>query len=146
MKMTTLEMTLTCPTVIQRADSDIELCPDPSLVRTVRARIHHLRNDWKDIMRLIAAGLEIVFESTVPSATAYVPSATNVETTTQAASAAELAQIPFAVVKSVAPSSPAAEAGLEPNDMIKSFGSANALNNQKLKSLSEEVLANEGVG
>jgi len=54
-------------------------------------------------------------------------------------------QTPFAKINSVAPDSPAAEAGMQKGDYIKKFGSVNALNHEKLKKLTELVSSNEGV-
>jgi len=53
-------------------------------------------------------------------------------------------QTPFAKINSVAPDSPAAEAGMQKGDYIKKFGSVNALNHEKLKKLTELVSSNEG--
>jgi len=51
----------------------------------------------------------------------------------------------FARVDSVAPSSPADQAGLKIGDKIKRFGSVGALNHEKLSKVATEVQANEGV-
>jgi 26S proteasome non-ATPase regulatory subunit 9 len=60
-------------------------------------------------------------------------------------SAPEDIHTPFAKINSVAPNSPAAEAGMQKGDYIKKFGPVNALNHDKLKKLTELVAANEGV-
>ena len=52
---------------------------------------------------------------------------------------------PFAKVNSVAPSSPAHDAGLEIGDRIISFGAANWRNNENLRKVAEIVRDNEGV-
>jgi len=56
-----------------------------------------------------------------------------------------LVEASFARVDSVAPSSPADQAGLKIGDKIKRFGSVGALNHEKLSRVATEVQANEGV-
>lgn len=53
---------------------------------------------------------------------------------------------PFAKVNTVAPSSPAATAGLQPGDLIRNFGWVNKSNHDDLKKVAECVQGNEGVG
>lgn len=53
---------------------------------------------------------------------------------------------PFAKVNSVAPSSPAHEAGLQIGDKIRNFGSVNWRNHENLRKVAEVVQRSEGVG
>lgn len=73
--------------------------------------------------------------------------ATPVAATTSAArsTTAATAEIltPFAKINSVAEGSPAAEAGMRKGDYIKKFGWVHALNHDKLKKLTECVVAND---
>ena len=75
--------------------------------------------------------------------------ATPVAATTSAArsTTAATAEIltPFAKINSVAEGSPAAEAGMRKGDYIKKFGWVHALNHDKLKKLTECVVANDEV-
>ncbi|KAA8894398.1 26S proteasome non-ATPase regulatory subunit 9 [Sphaerosporella brunnea] len=127
---------------------------DVPQIRHTRARIIHLRNDYKDLMKRIEAGLyahhaalaaSAQDDTTIPTtATIIAPTAAAPRTTTTSgASAPEDVQTPFAKINSVAPNSPAAEAGLQKGDYIKKFGTVNALNHEKLKKLTELVAANE---
>lgn len=54
-------------------------------------------------------------------------------------------EIPFAKVDSVMPNSPAAVAGLEPDDEIVSFGSVDWTNHENLARIARVVQHNEGV-
>lgn len=54
-------------------------------------------------------------------------------------------EIPFARVNSVVAGSPADDAGLKAGDGIRSFGSANWMNHEKLSKVAEIVQRNEGV-
>jgi 26S proteasome non-ATPase regulatory subunit 9 len=54
-------------------------------------------------------------------------------------------ETPFAKVNSVASGSPAAQAGLQPGDTIRSFGNVNWVNNERLAKVGEVVQQNEGV-
>ena len=53
---------------------------------------------------------------------------------------------PFAKVNSVAPGSPADDAGLKAGDRILKFGDVNWLNHDKLSKVAETVQRNQGVG
>ena len=91
--------------------SDIDLWA----VRKARVRIIELRNDMKDIMNELGKTLEDVYAQPGTS-----PTATNQE---QHIGLTEEDMIPFARVDGVAPGSPAAEAGLQREDLILKFGS-----------------------
>jgi 26S proteasome non-ATPase regulatory subunit 9 len=52
---------------------------------------------------------------------------------------------PFAKVNSVVSGSPADQAGLKAEDVIRSFGSVNWLNHERLTKVAEVVQQNEGV-
>lgn len=60
-------------------------------------------------------------------------------------SGTDVQEEPFAKVNSVAPESPAEDAGLKPGDEIRSFGYVNRLNHDGLKKVAECVQGNEGV-
>jgi len=91
-----------------RADIDIYA------VRKARVRIIELRNDLKGVMDEIGKALEEVYARPPPQA----------ESRAQAeGEEGEDQLIPFAKVDGVAPGSPAAEAGLQREDLILKFGS-----------------------
>lgn len=114
---------------------------DVAQIRITRSRIIHLRNDYKGLMDKIEKGLH-AHHATIAVSLAAVPS---LSTSTSSSAATQLIEAPFAKVNSVAPGSPAAEAGLQPGDLIKRFGSANALNHLKLSKVAEVVMQSEGV-
>lgn len=121
------------------------------LVRTTRARIIHLRNDYKDLMTKIEKHLHEHFAS-------LMENGEDNEDQTRGADAAASAQGPalrdyvpatldetFAKVNTVAPDSPAATAGMQPGDLIRNFGWVNKANHDGLKKVAECVQGNEGV-
>jgi 26S proteasome non-ATPase regulatory subunit 9 len=131
-------------------------CVTSGPVRHTRTRIICLRNDYKGLMKRIEAGLhahhatlatslpkDSSSSSSSSSAAAITPSSASLPAT--GSSAPEDIRTPFAKINSVAPNSPAAEAGMQRGDYIKKFGSVNALNHDKLKKLTQLVAVNEGV-
>ncbi|KAK4464849.1 ras family-domain-containing protein [Cladorrhinum samala] len=123
-----------------RADIDV------AQIRTTRARIIHLRNDWKDLMALIEKRLHEHFASL---------SDENDETGTAAATGSadvpiprdslpETLDQPFAKVNTVVENSPAEAAGLKPGDLIRNFGYVNFENHDSLRKVAECVQGNEG--
>ncbi|KAK1848199.1 26s proteasome non-atpase regulatory subunit [Colletotrichum chrysophilum] len=122
-----------------RADIDV------AQVRTTRACIIHLRNDYKDLMVLVEKHLHEHFASlqeddeTQPAPSrgdiGFLPDHVPLETL----------QEPFAKVNSVIPGSPADEAGLKPNDEIRNIGYVSLANHDNLKKVAECVQGNEGV-
>ena len=117
------------------------------IVRTTRARIIHLRNDWKDLMGLIEKRLHEHFASLDDedddTAAAAAPSATDAALPRD--SVPETLDQPFAKVNTVVDNSPAAAAGLQPGDLIRNFGYVSLENHDGLKKVAECVQGNEGV-
>ncbi|KAJ3554575.1 hypothetical protein NP233_g12393 [Leucocoprinus birnbaumii] len=90
-------------------------------VRKARVRIIELRNDLKDVMDETGKALEGVYaKPTVASSTNTGSS--NQASTEQQMDVQEEGLSPFARVNSVAPGSPAAEAGMQKEDLILKFG------------------------
>ncbi|KAI9656545.1 MAG: putative 26S proteasome regulatory subunit [Bathelium mastoideum] len=116
-----------------RADIDV------AQIRTTRARIIRLRNDYKAIMTRIEAGLHTHHAQMQASQT---PSASL--STTAAASGGSSTQAPFAKVNSVAIGSPAETAGLRVGDRVTLFGTATWMNHEKLSKVAQVVAQNEG--
>lgn len=142
-----MHTSLLTPDGFPRADIDV------AQIRTARARIIHLRNDYKDLMARIEKHIHEHFASLAEGATdAEVPAAA---AATTASSSAELALRdyvperlgdPFAKINTVAPGSPAASAGLQPGDLIRNFGYVDAANHDQLKKVAECVQASAGQG
>ena len=86
-------------------------------VRKARVRIIELRNDMKDIMNELGKALEDIYAKPTidPSAMSQVQQEQDIDTVQEI-------MIPFARVDGVAPCSPAAEAGMQKEDLILKFG------------------------
>lgn len=115
------------------------------IVRTTRARIIHLRNDWKDLMGLIEKRLHEHFASLGDDDDTESAAPANVNTSIPRDSVPETLDPPFAKVNTVVDNSPAAAAGLQPGDLIRNFGYVNLENHDGLKKVAECVQGNEGV-
>ncbi|KAK2002853.1 26S proteasome non-ATPase regulatory subunit 9 [Colletotrichum falcatum] len=115
---------------------------DVAQVRTTRARIIHLRNDYKDLMTLIEKHLHEHFaglsEDEEPEAKPAGGGGFLADH-----SAPHRLEEPFAKVNSVELGSPAEAAGLKPGDEIRHFGYVNHSNHENLKKVAECVQGNE---
>ncbi|KAF9029816.1 hypothetical protein BDZ89DRAFT_1014165 [Hymenopellis radicata] len=118
----TMQSPLVDPDGFPRADIDIYA------VRGARVRVIELRNDLGGVMSKIGTALERVYDPAVVAQMEGPPSE-------------EGEQRPFAKVNGVAPGSPAAEAGLQREDLIVKFGSV--VQGSLLQSVAELVGANE---
>ncbi|KAG6830716.1 hypothetical protein H0H87_007303 [Tephrocybe sp. NHM501043] len=109
-----------------RADIDVYA------VRNARVRIIELRNDLTAVTNDIAKALEAIYNpANAPKETEPDPS---------------VDQRPFAKVNAVAPGSPAAEAGLQRDDLVLKFGPLDhRAFSASLQPLTEVVSANENV-
>lgn len=126
---------------------------DIYIVRTVRSRIIYLRNDYKDLMNVIEKAVHAHFayqqahplpETATP--TTATANGTGGEQAAQPSRTPALAlEPPFAKVNSVVEGSPADQAGLKQEDLIRNFGYANRSNHDGLKKVAECVQVNEGV-
>lgn len=120
-------------------------------VRTTRARIIHLRNDHKDVMKYLEKGLHAHFaqlQAQAVTATANGTTVSSVPSTSAAdngISDATAHGTPFARVNSVEPRSPAEQAGLKTGDLIRGFGAVHWLNHERLSKVAETVQQHEGV-
>ncbi|EHK50051.1 uncharacterized protein TrAtP1_007937 [Trichoderma atroviride] len=119
-----------------RADLDI------AQIRTTRARIIRLRNDYKSLMGVIEKYLHEHFANLQEGDAA--PSTAGEELRILPDSQSEQLDEPFAKVNSVAANSPAQQAGLQPGDEIRNFGYVNRSNHDGLKKVAECVQGNEG--
>lgn len=111
-------------------------------VRTTRARIIRLRNDYKELMARVDKHLQEHFanmqdEPDEPASLTQPSVLPDTEI--------ESLDAPFAKVNTVATGSPAEAAGLRPGDEIRNFGPANRDNHDNLRKVMECVLANEDV-
>ncbi|KAI6374369.1 hypothetical protein MCOR25_003158 [Pyricularia grisea] len=131
---------LLTPDGFPRADIDVPQ------IRTTRARIIHLRNDYKDLMATIEKQLHEHFASLNDEEEEDI--STNRQQEQQASqlrdSVPETLALPFAKVNSVVDNSPADSAGLKAGDLVRNFGYVNRENHDGLKKVAECVQGNEG--
>ncbi|KAL2842854.1 hypothetical protein BJX68DRAFT_244464 [Aspergillus pseudodeflectus] len=122
---------------------------DVAQIRTIRAQIIRLRYDHKEVMGSIEKGIHTHFaglqraRDEAPVATTANISTSQPSGTSTPASGVS-ASTPFAKVNSVVSGSPADQAGLQTGDKIRSFGSVNWLNHERLSKVAEVVQRNEG--
>lgn len=132
--------------VAQSTFPSILLSRQPSIlmvtVRTTRARIIPLRNDYKALMTRLEAAVHTQFASQ-SAAPPPAPSTTSPSNPPTASSRTD--ETPFARVDTVVPGSPAEAAGLKAGDMVQRFGDANWLNHEKLTRVAQVVGQSEGV-
>jgi 26S proteasome non-ATPase regulatory subunit 9 len=136
----TMDTTLTTFDGYPRDDVDV------AQIRTTRARIIHLRNDHKEVMKHLEKGLHAHFETLQQNQNATAENTASLRTipVLNTAPSVGTVETPFAKVNSVASGSPAAQAGLQPGDTIRSFGNVNWVNNERLAKVGEVVQQNEG--
>jgi len=121
---------------------------DIAQIRTTRARIIPLKNDYKDLMARIEKAMHAHWENAAaaplpPPVAVAQPSAPTTEAATRSSRVA--LEAPFAKVNSVVASSPAATAGLKPGDKITRFGDVDWMNHDKLSKVAQTVQQSEGV-
>lgn len=140
-----MHTSLLTPDGFPRADIDV------AQIRTARARIIHLRNDYKDLMARIEKHIHEHFASLAegaadaPASSSDPGDAARPEPALRDYVPEQLAD-PFAKINTVAPGSPAASAGLQPGDLIRNFGYVDAANHDQLKKVAECVQASAGQG
>jgi len=114
------------------------------IVRTVRARIIRLRNDFKALMSKIEIGLHEIHAAHQASSPPPPPTSIQTSSSTNVPDQG-LVDTPFAKVNSVVAGSPADDAGLKAGDRIRRFGNVNWINHEKLSKVAEVVQRNQGV-
>lgn len=115
-------------------------------VRTTRARIIHLRNDYKALMSKIELGLHEHHAKYQASNLSSMPTSSHASSSGIKPPEQNLSDTPFAKVNSVQTGSPADDAGLKAGDRIRKFGHVNWINHEKLSKVAEVVQRNQGVG
>ncbi|KAF2150775.1 hypothetical protein K461DRAFT_259332 [Myriangium duriaei CBS 260.36] len=139
-----MQTSLLTPDGYPRSDIDV------AQIRTTRARIIRLKNDYKWLMEKIEKGLHEHHASLASQpapllSNGAASSADSMAHTSQATLIATVpVEAPFAKVNSVARSSPAETAGLQIGDKITKFGYVNWTNHEKLARVAQVVQANEG--
>lgn len=120
-----------------RADIDV------AQVRVTRARIIHLRNDWKELMDRIEKALH-EHHANIKKEEAEKAQSDEPIVQPSPASPPPAPERPFAKVNTVEPGSPANEAGLKSGDLIRRFGAAVWSNHERLRKVGEVVQQNTG--
>ncbi|GAB1727552.1 hypothetical protein NU195Hw_g565t1 [Hortaea werneckii] len=134
---------LLTPDGFPRADIDV------AQIRTTRSRIIFLKNNHKDLMRKLEVAVQEAFATgkapDVPATTASnaAPRAPAVQAEPSAASSGAAIEPPFARVNTVAPNSPADQAGMLAGDKVTRFGTANWTNHERLSKVAQVVQNNE---
>lgn len=122
---------------------------DIAQIRTTRARIIPLKNDYKELMARIEKAMHAHWENAAAAPPPVVAAAAAAQPSTQNAEATRSSRValeaPFAKVNSVVASSPAATAGLKPGDKITRFGTVDWMNHDKLSKVAQTVQQSEGV-
>ncbi|ORY15713.1 26S proteasome non-ATPase regulatory subunit 9 [Clohesyomyces aquaticus] len=131
-----MNTTLTTFDGFPRSDIDV------AQIRTTRARIIRLKNDYKDLMNRIEKGLH---EHHARAAEARNNPALSNAPALASGSASAALEAPFAKVNSVVAGSPAESAGLKVGDSITKFGWVDWTNHDKLGRVAEAVSQNEGL-
>lgn len=124
---------------------------DIAQIRTTRARIIYLRNDYKAVMGKIEQEVHSYFanmpqdQAGAPVAPTQVGAAAVTNEGEEGPSSQNgLVETPFAKVNSVAAGSPAAQAGLKDGDRIRNFGGVNWMNHENLRKISDVVQNSQG--
>ncbi|KAH8723261.1 hypothetical protein GQ44DRAFT_710867 [Phaeosphaeriaceae sp. PMI808] len=116
---------------------------DVPQIRTTRARIIRLKNDYKEVMSHIEKGLHAHHARLAEQAQGNAAAAGQAQAASGAPSAA--LEAPFAKVNSVVADSPADAAGLRVGDTITKFGWVDWTNHERLSRVAEAVSQNEGL-
>ena len=133
---------LLTPDGFPRADLDV------AQIRTTRAQIIRLKNDYKGIMAKLEVAVHEAFAAgkTIDAAApANLRAATNGSEVATGASRSSAIEPPFAKVNTVAPNSPAETAGMRPGDKVARFGNLNWANHERLGKVAQVVQQNENV-
>lgn len=118
---------------------------DVAQIRTTRARIVRLKNDYKGLMSRIEVGLQNHWTGAATNASSAATTSSSVDGTLQGGNPVPArVEVPFAKVNTVVPSSPADVAGLRPGDKVTKFGSVDWTNHEKLSKVAQTVQQNEG--
>ncbi|EDK42611.1 hypothetical protein LELG_00789 [Lodderomyces elongisporus NRRL YB-4239] len=135
---------LVSPDGFPRSDIDVVT------IRLLRVQIIRLRNDYKDVLKVLENKMEEEFKRLQ----AEEPESAKLDATKEshqkqgemAGSALEHTYTPFAIVKEVIAGGPAEAAGLEEEDKIVLFdGDIHSLNNESLQRLVERVRRKNGL-
>ncbi|KHN95319.1 pdz/dhr/glgf [Metarhizium album ARSEF 1941] len=117
---------------------------DVAQIRTTRARIVRLRNDYKDLMKNIEKYLHQHFASLDEGDENVTPASSTVVPPVLPDSQADTLDEAFAKVNTVTIGGPADRAGLKEGDEIRNLGYVNRSNHDNLRKVAECVQGNEG--
>ncbi|TQV97254.1 hypothetical protein V2A60_000123 [Cordyceps javanica] len=117
---------------------------DVAQIRTTRARIIRLKNDYKEIMANVEKFLHEHFANAAEHPESSTPTTASSAFEVLPDTGAQSLDPPFAKVDGVSPNSPAELAGLKVDDEIRNFGYVNWSNHDSLKKVAECVTGNEG--
>ncbi len=121
---------------------------DVAQIRTTRARIIRLKNDYKSLMAKLESAVQDGFAKGIHDQNAETRHTSSIiQPAAQVAVASTPSmQPPFAKVNTVTPNSPADLAGLRAGDRVTSFGIVNFTNHERLAKVAQVVQQSENVG
>ena len=120
-----------------RADIDV------AQIRTTRARIVRLKNDYKALMAKVEVAIQEHFESSGDKSSAAAPAVQQAAEFSMPSSSS--IEPPFAKVNAVMPGSPADSAGLKVGDKVTRFDDVDFTNHERLSRVAQAVQQNENV-
>lgn len=136
-----METSLTTFDGYPRADIDV------AQIRTTRARIRVLKNDHKALMAKLEVVIQAAFASAKPDVASEAATTQAVQPSTSSTApgvaSGSAIEPPFAKVNTIAPNSPADQAGMQLGDKVTKFGSVNWTNHERLGRVAQVVQQNE---
>ncbi|KAM3529170.1 hypothetical protein NHJ13051_001995 [Beauveria bassiana] len=117
---------------------------DVAQIRTTRAQIIRLKNDYKEILANAEKFLHEHFANAAESAESSTPATAAGTSEILPDSDTRSLEPPFAKIDNVSSGSPAELAGLKVGDEIRNFGYVTRANHDGLKKVAECVQGNEG--
>lgn len=135
-----MSTSLTTSDGFPRADIDV------AQIRTTRARIIRLKNDYKAVMKKVETAVEEHFAAGKSiDGTSTLQRSQPASVAALTASTAPAVEPPFAKVNSVTADSPASQAGLASGDRVVRFGPVNWTNHERLGKVAQTVQQHENV-
>lgn len=118
---------------------------DVAQIRTTRARIIHLKTDYKLVMAELEKAVHDRFAQGADSSSQATPSANIAARSAVPTTADSTLEPPFAKINTIVSNSPAELAGLLVGDKVTRFGTVNFTNHERLGKVAQVVQQSENV-